>query len=299
VSRKPPLADGETARTACARVLVRGGVDETSGEVLPAAVVAERAGWCVDLVLGMAARLLAARWNRADVDALAAGTDAAGRPLPTAAWMALRRLGWAAGAPDGVRVNDRIARMAQEQAGRVLRSASWRAGLTAAVLATWPTQPLRRTPAEWDAVRGAVPGGEHLPSSVINARTRQVLRFLDARGRMPRDVFDLESAPKAARMLLLSACDRQQATIERSETDPRRVLLRLQLPVRPDPRSYRDWTWVACPVTVPPTVPAGAVRTCLPCASPAARSGPIFPSPTRSPRPAGPGTRSRSGSTGG
>jgi hypothetical protein len=74
-----------------------------------------------------------------------------------------------------------------------------------------------------------------------------------------RDVFDLESAPKAARMLLLSACDRQQATIERSETDPRRVLLRLQLPVRPDPRSYRDWTWVAYPVTVPPTVPAGAV----------------------------------------
>ena len=59
--------------------------------------------------------------------------------------------------------------MAQEQAGRVLRSASWRAVLTAAVLATWPAQPLRRTPAEWDAVRAAVPGGEHLPSSVIRA----------------------------------------------------------------------------------------------------------------------------------
>ena len=60
-------------------------------------------------------------------------------------------------------------------------------------------------------------------------------------------------------MLLLSACDRQQATIERSPGDPRRAVLRLQLPLRPDLRGYRDWTWVACPITLPPTVPAGAV----------------------------------------
>ncbi|WP_406183195.1 zinc ribbon domain-containing protein [Streptomyces sp. NBC_01006] len=33
----------------------------------------------------------------------------------------------------------------------------------------------------------------------------------------------------------------------------------MQLPTRPDPRSYRDWTWVACPVILPPTVPARAV----------------------------------------
>ncbi|MCW3820879.1 hypothetical protein ONA91_41305, partial [Micromonospora sp. DR5-3] len=60
-------------------------------------------------------------------------------------------------------------------------------------------------------------------------------------------------------MLLLAACNRQQATIERSDTDPARVLLRLQLPTRPDPRAYRDWTWVACPISLPPTVPASAV----------------------------------------
>ncbi|MGW1025915.1 hypothetical protein ACWD4J_19875 [Streptomyces sp. NPDC002577] len=41
--------------------------------------------------------------------------------------------------------------------------------------------------------------------------------------------------------------------------DPRRALLRLQLPSRPDPRSYRDWMWVACPITLPPTIPPGAV----------------------------------------
>jgi hypothetical protein len=253
------LADGEAARTAGCRVLVRGGTDEKTGEALPACVVAERVGWCAGLAQGMAAGLLAAHWNRTDVDALAAGADPAGRPLPAAAWMALRRLGWAAAAPDGVTVNDRIARMAQEQAGRILRSASWRAALTAAVLATWPAQPLRRTPQEWDAVRAAAPGGEHLPSSVIRARTRQVLRFLAARGRQPRNVFDLEEPPAAARMLLLSACDRQQAAIERCPADPRRAVLRLQLPVRPDPRGHRDWTWVALPLALPPTVPPGAV----------------------------------------
>ncbi|WP_251057592.1 zinc ribbon domain-containing protein [Streptomyces sp. ISL-94] len=76
---------------------------------------------------------------------------------------------------------------------------------------------------------------------------------------MPADVFELEGVPGVARMLLLSACDGQQATIERCADGPGRVVLRLQLPVRPDPRSYRDWTWVACPIALPPTVPAGAV----------------------------------------
>ena len=59
-------------------------------------------------------------------------------------------------------------------------------------------------------------------------------------------------------MLILAACDRQQAAIERHEADPGRALLRLQLPARPDPRSYRDWSWVAVPLALPPTVPAAA-----------------------------------------
>ncbi|MFG3691752.1 zinc ribbon domain-containing protein, partial [Micromonospora sp. NPDC047740] len=155
--------------------------------------------------------------------------------------------------------NDRIVRMAQEQAGRALRSVKWRADLTAAVLAAWPGDPRQRSVQEWEQVRETVPGGEHLPSSVIKGRTRQAAKFLAAHGRLPVDVFELEGAPKVPRMLLLAACDRQQATIQRSDTDPRRVLLRLQLPSRPDPRSYRDWTWVACPIILPPTVPASAV----------------------------------------
>jgi len=68
------------------------------------------------------------------------------------------------------------------------------------------------------------------------------------------DVFELEPTPGVARMLLLSACDGQQATIERAGESGRRALLRLQLPIRPDPRSYTDWRWVACPIALPPTI---------------------------------------------
>ncbi|MEQ4722717.1 zinc ribbon domain-containing protein [Nonomuraea sp. B19D2] len=234
-------------------------MEAKTGELVSPGVLAMRVGWCAELVSGMTAALLADHWNSADVALLAGGVDAGGRRLPSQAWMALRRLGWMASAPEGVRVNDRVMRMAQEQAGRLLRGACWRAEVTAGVLATWPADALRRTAEEWDAVRAAVPDGRRLPSSVIKARTRQVAAYLRANGRLPADVFELEDVPRAARMLLLAACDRQQATIERSESDPRRAVLRLQLPTRPDPRSYADWTWVACPITLPPTVPASAL----------------------------------------
>jgi hypothetical protein len=255
---KAGAADVQAARTASAPVLIRAGADEETGEAVTPAVIAERVGWLAALVRDMTARLLEEHWNADDVAVLASGSGPDGRPLPSMAWMALRRLGWDAGSPAGVKVNDRVRRMAQEQAGRILRSACHRAALTAGILQAWPAQPGKRTPAEWDAVRAALPCGDHLPASVIRARTRQVLRFRCANGRLPRDVFDLEPPPHAAGVVLLAACDRQQAVIDRSEADPRRALLRVQLPVRPDPRSYRDWRWVVIPLILPPTVPAAA-----------------------------------------
>ncbi|MDT0543561.1 MULTISPECIES: zinc ribbon domain-containing protein [Streptomyces] len=258
MSRKIQLTDGEASRTACARAVLRTGVDEETGEVLPAMVLVERVGWAVDLVSGMVADLLAEHWNSVDVDMLAAGVDAGGRKLPSNAWMALRRLGWTVAPPGGVKVNDRIVRMAQEQAGRTLRSAKWRADVTAGVIKTWPVDPDKRTPREWDAVRDAVPGGEYVPSNVIKGRTRQTAAFERKHDRLPADLFELEGEPRTARMLLLAACDGQQATSERAD-EPGRALLRLQLPAGPDPAGYKDWTWVACPISLPPTVPADAV----------------------------------------
>jgi hypothetical protein len=172
--------------------------------------------------------------------------------------MALRRLGWNAAAADGVTVNDRIVRIAQEQAGRALRGVKWRADVVAGVVATWPAEPGKRTASEWAQVRAAIPDGKHLPSGVIRGRTRQIAAFGRGHGRLPADVFELEPDPRVPALLLLSACDKQQATMQRADGG-RRVLLRVQLPTRPDPRSYRDWTWVACPIPLPPTVPAAAV----------------------------------------
>jgi IS605 OrfB family transposase len=258
VTRKLALTEGAVASTACARVLVRGGADEKTGETLSAAAVAERIAWCAALVQGMAGRLVADYWNPADLTTLASGQDAAGRPLPAQAWMGLRRLGWAAAPPEGVTVNDRVIRMAQELAGRALRSACWRDALTRAVVAAWPAAPAKRTPEEWDAIRAAMSGGEHVPSPVIRARTRQAARFLRDQGRLPVGVTELEAPPRVPPMLILAACDRQQATLNRHETDSRRALLRLQLPDRPDPRGYGDWAWVAVPLVLPPTVPAAA-----------------------------------------
>uniref|UniRef100_A0AAU1U0N6 Transposase n=1 Tax=Streptomyces sp. NBC_00119 TaxID=2975659 RepID=A0AAU1U0N6_9ACTN len=88
MSRKVPLADGETSRTACARALVRAGVDEKTGELLSQSVLAERIGWCADLAAGLVSTLLGAHWNATDVDVLASGEDAgAGSCRRTRGWL--------------------------------------------------------------------------------------------------------------------------------------------------------------------------------------------------------------------
>jgi hypothetical protein len=234
------------ARTASAPVLIRAGVDEDTGAPLSAAVVAERVGWCAALVGGMAGRLLGEHWNTGDVAALESGAGPDGRPLPPAAWMALRRLGWNAVAPAGVVVNDRVVRMTQEQAGRVLRSAAWRAALVAGLLATWPADPGSRTAQEWDAARAAVPGGQHLPSSVIRARTRQVVRFLAANGRMPAGVFALEPPRGAGFHLNAHATPPRWETTPSNRTPAGAGQLRITKPIRDAPMPRRrplcSWT---------------------------------------------------------
>ncbi|GAA3209092.1 hypothetical protein GCM10020216_011860 [Nonomuraea helvata] len=85
------------------------------------------------------------------------------------------------------------------------------------MLVTWPADAHKRTAQEWDAVRAAIPGGRDLPARIIKARTRQIAAFVQTHRRLPTDVFELEEAPRAALMLVLAACDRQQATIERSD----------------------------------------------------------------------------------
>ncbi|GGL09557.1 transposase [Streptomyces flaveus] len=260
--RKIELGDGETARVACAPAMAFRGLDTTTGEVLGAGGLGDRVGWLTDLVEEMAAAVIGAHWTRAEVDQLASGRAPSGEKLPGNAWMALRTLGWTAAVPDGVYVPDRVRRIAEEQAGRVLRSAQWRAQILDAVLATWPTahpDPMRRTPAEWDALREACPDGQAVPASVLRGRTRQVLRFMTAHHRMPNDVCELEEAPGGGRQVVLAAADRQLTSLSRWADDPARYgVLTVRLPVRPDPRTRADWHPVKIRFRLPPTIEAAA-----------------------------------------
>ncbi|WKX07169.1 zinc ribbon domain-containing protein [Streptomyces sp. NL15-2K] len=260
--RKVWLGEGETERVACASASAFRGLDAVSGEVLGVDALGNRVGWLTALVESMCTSVTGARWNRPDLARLASGKDRSGVRLPSNAWMALRMLGWAATVPEGLYVPDRVRRVAEEQAGRALRSAWWRTQITDAVLATWPTgnpDPMRRTAGEWEALRAACPDGQAVAASVLRSRTRQVAAFHTTHGRLPADLCELEAAPDGGRQVVLAAADKQLATLTRCEDDPAHyAVLTVRLPVRPDPRTRADWHPVVIRFRLPPTIPVTA-----------------------------------------
>ncbi|WP_326611882.1 zinc ribbon domain-containing protein [Streptomyces scopuliridis] len=243
---------------ACASASAFRGLDAITGDVLNAGVLAGRVGWLADLVQAMCAEVTGAHWNRSDLAQLASGQAPSGEKLPSNAWMALRTLGWTANAPQGVYVPDRVRRIAEEQAGRVLRSAWWRTEVTGAVLATWPMgspDPLKRGEAEWGALREALPDGDAVAASVLRARTRQIDAFRIAHGRLPGDLCELEAPPGGGYQVVLAAADKQLAALARCEEDPAQyAALTVRLPVRPDPRARTDWHPVLIRFRLPPTI---------------------------------------------
>lgn len=241
--RKIKLGEGETERVACASAPAFRGLDAVSGEGLGAQMLAGRIGWLTSLVETLCSEVTSAHWNRPDLARLASGIDRCGARLPSNAWMALRTLGWGATMPEGLYAPDRVRRVAEEQAGRALRAAWWRNGLTDAVLATWPNgpgaDPLRRTEGEWTTLRAACPDGQAVAASVLRARTRQVAAFQAAhRGLLPDGICALEAAPSGGRQVVLAAADKQLCTLARCEQDPAHyAVLSVRLPVRPEKAS--------------------------------------------------------------
>jgi hypothetical protein len=183
--------------------------------------------------------------------------------------MAVRRLGWGAATPEWVYVSDRVRRCAEEEAARALRLALHRRAVLAAITATWPADPGRRTDAEWTAVRAALDTavGGGVSTALIRNRTRQLRAYLDERGLSPADLTDqadqlrqvdvveVEGPPLVAAQVLLAAADRQLVTLKRGGTDAR---LRVQLPLSARPATRRDWAWHTLPVPLPAHLPADA-----------------------------------------
>lgn len=257
-----------------------GAVLEDSEQQVGQRVLYERVGFLSVLCRGLTAGLVAARWDEASLDVLAAGVDGRGEALPSKGWMALRRLGWntpapasaasasasaecaaaggtaGAGGRAGVYVSDRVRRAGEEQAARTLRLALHRRAVVMALLATWPVDPSRRTGAEWAALRAMLPAG--VGAAEIRNRTRQIREFTRAHaGRLPSGLCVLEGPPAVACQALLAAMDRQQTTLERLDAD--RARLRVKLPLCAAPRSRRDWAWHVIDLRLPATVEADAL----------------------------------------
>ncbi|WP_433510965.1 zinc ribbon domain-containing protein [Nonomuraea sp. CA-143628] len=245
--------------TATATCTAHAATVEKTGEVVAQPLLAQRVAWLTGLARDITARIVAARWSVADLDALVSGRGLDGRVLPSKGWMAVRRLGWGVGPRPGVYVCDRVLRCAQEQAARALRLALHRRVMVSAIVASWPRDPGARTDTEWAALRAVLPGG--VSAAEIRNRTRQIRAYLDAHEVFPADLTELEDPPKVATQVVLAAADRQLLTLER--TGERGALLRVRLPLVEFPASARDWAWHVLPLALPPTV-APEAKLCAP-----------------------------------
>ncbi|MEV0349777.1 hypothetical protein AB0H88_28715 [Nonomuraea sp. NPDC050680] len=78
----------ELTATACCTAYAA--VVEATGEVVAQGLLVRRVAWLAGLARDLTARVLAARWNAADLDALASGVGLDGRVLPSKGWMAVR-----------------------------------------------------------------------------------------------------------------------------------------------------------------------------------------------------------------
>ncbi|MFI7633760.1 zinc ribbon domain-containing protein [Nonomuraea sp. NPDC049400] len=240
--------------TATATCTAHAAVVEKTGQVVPQLLLAQRVAWLAGLARDLTADLVAARWNAADLDALACGVGPDGRALPAKGWMAVRRLGWGTSLAPGVHVCDRVVRCAQEQAARSLRLALHRRALVTAIVATWPANSRARTDAEWQALRAVLPDGA-TPAQIRN-RTRQIAAYRDEHHTFPADLTDLEQPPTVAAQIVLAAADRQLVTLQR--TGDRRACVRVRLPLVACPASAKEWAWHMLPLALPPTVPPQA-----------------------------------------
>jgi hypothetical protein len=268
---------------------------EATGEVVGGRLLTARCGWLTALVAEMAARVVAGHWSAGDLGLLASGRSVDGRVLPVKGWMALRRLGWTAAPPAGVQVSDRVRRVVEEQAARMLRAAVYRRSVIAAIVGCWPADPGRRTEAEWQALRVALPAG--VTVAEVGNRTRQIRAHLRAHGVLPGDLVEVEGPPVPAAVVLLAAADRQLVTLDRIAGT--QAVLRVQLPLTPAPVGRRDWAVHTIPVTLPPAVPAGRGWARRRCGSSATGSVSTCHSPSPSRPPPRSGIGSRSGWTGG
>ncbi len=199
-----PGSATSVALTATASCTAFRGRDELSSEALGRAALAERVEWLAEIAAEVTRKLILEHFNDADIQLLGAGVGPDGRPLPAKGYSAMRRLGWTA--TSDVHCSDRVHRMGEEAAARLLRQADHRRQIVAGIAATWPRDPRQRTKQEWESLEKALPEGASKAEAC--KRSRQVATFASAQGHLPQGLGELEDQPLVFPQLLWSACDR-------------------------------------------------------------------------------------------
>src|ERR1017187_1383283 len=95
-----------------------------SGEVIEPVVLRQRATWLNTLVVSEAQKRINEAWEHGSVQRMISAK------MPSHAWVAMEKAyGKPVWPPEGVHASDRVRRIAEELAGRTLRSAARRLGI--------------------------------------------------------------------------------------------------------------------------------------------------------------------------
>ena len=168
------------------------------------------------------------------------------------AYVAMERCyGKPAWPPKGVHASSRVQRMAEELAGRTLRSAARRLGILAAYVPLWKTPQEYKTltkdeqKACSEAVWKAMPQGT-TEVEVAHAR-RQLAKFYRHEKRKAQSAYEVSECPKLKQLTLpLDAGDKQLVTLEEGDE----FLLRILLPTKEQP-GVTDWAWHKITLALP------------------------------------------------
>lgn len=208
------------------------------GQIIKAAVVSERLAWLTQIVRTEARERIAEVWA-------AQAVTTVGESEVSHAWVAIDEVyGRRPWPPDGIHASDRVRRMANEVAGRALRSAARQLGLVEAVLPAMLPQavftaldPKLRTPLPWPA---DVSGTERRDS------IRAIRRFEREHGALPESAYQVIGGPdfgEESFLCPLEAADDQQVRL----AGPK---LELLLPTAELP-GKGGWAWHALTLSLP------------------------------------------------
>lgn len=220
-----------------------------------------------DIVTTITEHIIKERWNPADLAMLGSGVDQSGIRLPQKGSVVCRRLGWTGkdAIPENVYVPDRVYRVAQDHAIRLLKGSVYANKILQILLTTWPKNPYKRTRVEWEELWKLVRAtpGLYVTKRIVRNRINSILNYClkHRTAVLPTNITELEDPPHVPPLILFPAGDRQNVTLEKvvSEDGSMWGILRIKLPTCATPQRRKDWEWVTIHFIISSHVPTDAV----------------------------------------